>query len=184
MNVLTRQVLKLNRLWQVIDTTNAETAFMDICRGAVMGLDTGSMKPMGWEKWIKLPIRPDDDVIQTVRGPVRVPTVVLCVVYSKVKPKRPRLTKRAIKERDKCICQVTGEFAPDGNVDHGIPASRGGKNTWENLRWMKKELNSKKGDKTLAEMGWKPIREARAPRELLPMQVIRPEHPDWQMFLT
>jgi len=185
MNVLTRQVLKLNKLWQAIDTTNVETAFMDICRGAVMGLDTGSMKPMGWDEWIQLPIRENDDAIHTVRGLVRVPTIVLCVKYTKRKPKRPKLTNSAIGKRDKYICQVTGEYAPPGrgNVDHDIPRSRGGKDTWENLRWMRSDLNAKKGDKTLAEMGWKPLGDARAPRELLPEQFIPAIHPDWGMFL-
>lgn len=183
MSILSHQVLKLNKLWQAIDVTNVETAFMDMCRGAIMGLDTENLRPMSWAEWITLPIRENDEVIQTVRGPVRVPTVVLCVAYTGRRPKRPKLSNQAIKERDRCICQVTGEYAPDGNVDHGVPKSRGGKDTWENLRWMKRELNQKKNDRTLEEMGWKPIGPAKEPKSLLPEQFIRPLHPDWNHFL-
>ncbi len=183
MNILAQQVLKLNRLWQAISTMRAETAFNDMCRGAIMGLDTENMVPLSWAEWLMLPIRDNDQAIGTTRGLVRVPTVVLCVAYAGRKPKRPKLSNWAIKERDKCICQVTGQAAPDGNVDHDIPVSRGGKKTWENLRWMRKDLNAKKADKTLAEMGWRPIQPARAPKALLPEQYIQPLHPDWTRFL-
>ena len=184
MNILTQQVLKLNKLWQAIDTANVETAFNDLCRGSIMGIDTTHMQPVSWTEWLALPIRDSDQTIGTTRGLVRVPTVVLCVAYTGRKPKRPRLSNQAIKERDGCICQVTGQFAVDGNVDHDLPVSRGGKKTWENLRWMRKDLNARKADKTLAEMGWKPIRAAKAPRALLPEQFIQPLHPDWVHFLV
>lgn len=183
MNVLTHPVLKLNKLWQAIDTTNVETAFMDLCRGAVMGLDTSTMDAVGWEDWIRLPVRENDEAIQTIRGPVRVPTVVLCARYDGRKQKRPKLSNQAIAERDGYVCQITGDYAPDGNVDHGVPRCRGGKDTWSNLRWMRRDLNSKKADKTLEEMGWRPIKPAVEPKPLWPEQAIVPKHPDWVRFL-
>lgn len=182
-NVLTRSVLKLNKLWQAIDTTIVETAFMDLCRGAVMGIDNTTMEAIGWDAWIKLPIRDGDEAIQTVRGPVRVPTVILCVSYEGRKQKRPRLSNKGIRDRDHGICQITGEPAPDGNIDHDIPVSRGGKNTWQNMRWIKRDLNARKGNKTLAEMGWRPIRPAEEPKPLWPEQAIEPRHPDWVRWL-
>ena len=183
MNVLTHPVLKLNKLWQVIDTTCVEIAFNDLCRGAIMALDTSSMDAVGWEDWIKLPIREHDEAIQTVRCRVRVPTVVLCVRYAGRKAKRPKLSNQAIAERDGYICQVSGVYAPDGNVDHDIPRSRGGKDTWNNLRWMRRDLNAKKADKSLAEMGWQPIRRAIEPKPQWPEQAIPPLHPDWVRWL-
>jgi 5-methylcytosine-specific restriction endonuclease McrA len=149
-----------------------------------MGLDTETMLAIGWEDWIKLPIRQTDQAIQTVRGPVRVPTVVLCVAYAGRKEKRVKLSPRTVGERDGFTCQITGQYAPDGNVDHDLPRSRGGKDTWENLRWTRRDLNSKKGNRTLAEMGWKPIRPAKAPRPQMPEQWIKPNHPDWVRFLA
>lgn len=157
---------------------------MDMCRGAVMGLETTTMDAVGWDEWVALPIREGDQVIRTVHGPVRVPTVVLCVKYAKRREKRPKLSHQGIKERDGCICQITGEFAPDGNVDHDIPRSRKGQDTWQNLRWMRRDLNAKKGAKTLKEMGWRPIRPAEEPKPLQPEQWIRPQHPDWERFLV
>jgi len=53
-----------------------------------------------WDEWITLPIRPSDNAVQTVRGPIRVPTVIVAVNYAKVPKKRPRLCARGIRERD------------------------------------------------------------------------------------
>lgn len=186
MNALKQPVLKLNKKWQVLkDISNGQTALENLCRGAEMGIDTETMRAIGWDDWLKLPIRETDAFVSTVRGPVRVPTVVLCAHYAGREfycpPEKP--SSRDIRERDGAVCQVTGKFAPDGNVDHDIPVSRGGKNTWGNLRWMSRDLNSKKGNKTLAEMGWEPIRPAAVPRKLAPELVIKPLHPDWKPFL-
>jgi hypothetical protein len=47
-----------------------------------------------------LPIRPQDNAVRTVRGPIRVPTVIVAVNYAKVPKKRPKLLNvpRAPKE--------------------------------------------------------------------------------------
>jgi 5-methylcytosine-specific restriction endonuclease McrA len=98
--------------------------------------------------------------------------------------RRPKLDNRGIRERDKAICQVTGQYAPDGNVDHMKPKSRGGaKKSWENMVWMKRELNSVKGNRTIEEMGWKLIRRPEKPKEKDICLLIPPRHPDWLMFL-
>ncbi len=90
---------------------------------------------MTWNEWITLTIRPPDNAVQTVRSPIRVPTVIVAVKYAKVPKKRPKLCARAIRERDGNRCQFTGRvLAPDeGSLDHVVPRSRGGKNSWENL---------------------------------------------------
>jgi 5-methylcytosine-specific restriction endonuclease McrA len=180
-NVLAQPVLKLNRLWQALDETNVETAFLDLCRGAIMAIDTTDMR---WDEWIKLPIRESDQSIGTIRGQVRVPRVVLCVQYAGLSKKCPRLDSQGIKQRDKGICQVTGELAPDGNVDHLVPISRGGaKKSWKNMVWMRRDLNGKKGNHTLKEMGWKLIRPPQEPREAPACVYIKPRFPEWAHFL-
>ncbi len=46
---------------------------------------TGSVT---WEEWITLPIREQDEAVHTVRGQIRVPTVIVAVNYAKVPKKR------------------------------------------------------------------------------------------------
>jgi 5-methylcytosine-specific restriction endonuclease McrA len=186
MNTLNDQVLKLNSKWQVLkDTATVQTALENMCRGAEMGIDTEQMRAIGWDEWITLPVRENDPYVATVRGKVRVPRVVMCVHYAGRELVRPpeRPKPGDIRKRDGAICQITGELAPDGNVDHDIPVSRGGQDSWENMRWTKRDLNSKKADRTLAEMGMKPIRPARKPEPTVPELVLQAVHPEWNIFL-
>jgi 5-methylcytosine-specific restriction endonuclease McrA len=71
-------------------------------------------------------------------------------------------------------------------VDHLLPKSRGGPNAWVNLAWMRRDLNQKKGNRTLKEMGWKLIRPPQQPPELPVTLFIRrqPDKPEWDHFLV
>jgi 5-methylcytosine-specific restriction endonuclease McrA len=191
-NLLNDSVLVLNRNWQAIDTTDVATALCDMFRGVATGMDTGegvnALRPVNLAEWLALPIRPQDKFLGTMRGHVRVPTVVVKSSYAKVPMKRPKLNNRGIKDRDHGRCQVTGEYCPDnGSVDHLDPKSRGGaRKSWRNLAWMRKDLNSRKGSRTLAEMGWKLIRQPQEPPEVPVTATIhrRPDKPDWDHFLV
>ena len=126
--------------------------------------------------------------MQTVRGPIRVPTVIVAVNYAKVPKKRPKLCARAIRERDGNRCQYTGRvLRPDeGSLDHVVPRSRGGKNAWENLVWAGKDVNARKGNRLPHEAGLKLLSVPRAPKELPASATIRNAHgiPEWRLFLA
>ena len=84
----------------------------------------------------------------------------------------------------KChVCQVTGEYAPDGNVDHLHARKHGGRDTWQNTVWMKRNLNTLKKDKSLQDMGWKLRRRPQAPPTVPMIRLITPKHADWRPFL-
>ena len=48
----------------------------------------------------RMPIREQDESVHTVRGEIRVPTVIVAVNYAKVPKKRPKLCAKSIRERD------------------------------------------------------------------------------------
>ena len=50
------------------------------------------------------------------------------------------------KERDGYCCQECGDIKTLG-IDHIIPLSKGGEDHLDNLRWLCRRCNSKKGDK-------------------------------------
>src|SRR2546421_9213751 len=50
-------------------------------------LHASSIRPVTWDEWITLPIRDQDEAVHTVRGRIRVPTVVVAVNYARV-PKK------------------------------------------------------------------------------------------------
>lgn len=183
LELLKAKVLVINKQWQGYEETDVQTALCDMCRGACTGIDTEHMIPVTWDEWIKLPIREGDRSIHTNRFAVRIPTVICKAKYADMPKRRPKWSKRGIAERDGYICQITGVPAPDGNVDHVTPQSRGGRNTWRNTVWTAKKVNTKKADKTLAELGWKLRRTPQEPPEVPMIRLIKPRHPDWNPFL-
>ena len=192
-NILNDSVLVLNRLWQAVEETDVQTALCDIYRGSATAIDPETLIPMSWEDWTQLPVRERDRSIMTTRGPVRIPTVICRMSFDKMPKRRPKLSKRnrrkAIGQRDQFICQYTGEYAPDGNVDHVDPKSRGGKSTWDNQVWSAKEINTMKRDMPLHEFerktGHKLKKKPVAPKEMPACSLIRPrqDRPEWDRFL-
>ena len=141
--------------------------------------------PTSFEDWLKLDIRPWDMSIGGVRQRIRVPTVVICPNFKKMPNKDRRPTAKAIRERDNNTCQYTGVRLTNRNfsLDHIIPRSRGGTNTWENLVACDKELNSKKGNQLNHEIGLKLARKPVVPKSIpLCSLVTDIKHPDHSYF--
>lgn len=184
MNVLSRPVLVLNRNWQAVNETTVETALVDCAKGARTAIDTSTMRPVTWDEWVRLPVRPEDEAIHTVKLIVRVPTVIVACNFADMPKSRPKLGRRGIGERDGYRCAYTGILDPQGTLDHVLPRSRGGKDTWENLVWSAKSVNHKKGDKTPEEAGLRLRIKPAAPREIAVCARIKPRHPDWVHFLV
>jgi 5-methylcytosine-specific restriction endonuclease McrA len=195
-NVLCKStVLVLNRNWQAINVRTPQEAFCMMATNVATGLDiergdgarAEALRPVSWEEWIALPIREQDEAVHTVRGRIRVPTVIVAVNYAKVPKKRPKLCARAVRERDGNRCQYTGRLLrPDeGSLDHVVPRSRGGEDAWENLVWSAKEVNQKKADRLPHEAGLKLLSKPRAPKELPISALIRntAEVQDWKLFI-
>jgi 5-methylcytosine-specific restriction endonuclease McrA len=184
-------VLVLNRNWQAVNVRTPQEAFCMMATNVATGLEIEGehhIRPVTWDEWITLAIRPQDNAVQTVRGPIRVPTVIVAVNYAKVPKKRPKLCARAIRERDGNRCQYTGRvLRPDeGSMDHVLPRSRGGKNAWENLVWAGKDVNARKGNRLPHEAGLKLLSVPRAPKELPASVLIRNANgiPEWKLFLN
>lgn len=184
-------VLVLNRNWQAIHVKTPADAFCMMASGAATGLDVQGDEhiiPVRWDDWLKLPIREEDNAINTPRGAVRVPTVIVAANYAKVPICRPRFGARGIWERDGGVCQYTGKkLAPgEGNIDHIIPRSRGGASSWDNCVLSHREVNEKKADRLPQEVGLRLLRKPAVPRAMPATALIRNHHGirDWQRFLV
>ena len=189
-------VLVLNRNWQAINIRTPQDAFCQMATNAATALDielgagvrAEALRPVTWDEWITLPIRDGDNSVRTVHGAIRVPTVIVAVNFARVPKKRPKLNAKNIRERDGNRCQYTGVLLrPDeGNLDHVVPRSRGGADTWENLVWSSKQVNSRKGNRLPHEAGLKLLAVPRAPKELPVSAMISNTHgvAEWKLFLT
>ena len=150
------------------------------------------MNPVDWEEWLTLPIRPweEDDAVHYANGTkkMRAPTVLIAKNFNKMPKKtfRGKPSKEAIWIRDNGIDQYKNVKLKreDATVDHVIPQSRGGRDTWENLVITHKKVNSEKGNKFNNEIGLKLIRQPKAPPPIPLSAMIREvKHPTWRPFL-
>src|SRR5262245_50193776 len=201
-NILDKNiVLVLNRNWQAIHVRTPQEAFCMMATNVATALDielgdsataeaahAEALRPVTWDEWITLPVRAQDNAVQTVRGAIRVPTVIVAVNYARVPKNRPKLCARTIRERDGNRCQYTGALLrpEDGSLDHVVPRSRGGKDRWENLVWSSKAVNARKGNRLPHEAGLTLLKPPRAPKELPVTAHLRNAHgvAEWKLFLN
>ncbi len=80
------------------------------------------------------------------------PSVVRLKWYVRVPYKHIMLNRRNILRRDGYRCQYCGS-RENLTVDHIIPRSRGGRDTWENLVTACTRCNNRKGNRTPEEAG-------------------------------
>ena len=201
-------VLVLKRNWQAINIRTPQEAFcqmattvataLDIefddaaneasCHASLVTRHPSAIRPVTWDEWIRLPIRPQDNAVRTARSVIRVPTVIVAVNFAKVPKKRPKLCTRTIRERDGNRCQYTGRLLhpAEGSLDHVVPRSRGGADTWENLVWSAKDVNERKADRLPHEAGLRLLTTPRAPKELPVTALLRNAHgvAEWKLFLN
>lgn len=201
-------VLALNSAWLPIGVRSVREAIlaMTACgpssdRAAVAldiqykqnedgSLDFGevvSMIPTDWDEWCKLPVRSHDASVNSARLNLRAPTVVIAKNYHKMPRKSFRPSKKTIYERDKGICQYTGQQLSYGKstLDHVLAKSKGGKDTFENLVLCAPEVNHAKGNKSNKEAGLKLLRKPVAPLPVPAMALItQARHIDWSWFVN
>jgi 5-methylcytosine-specific restriction endonuclease McrA len=182
-------VLVLNRHWQAIHVKTPAEAFCMMASDAATALDMsdGIFLPTKWKDWIALSVRDCDQAVNTPRGPVRVPTVIIAVNYTRVPLRRPRFGACGIWERDGGFCQYTGRKLDrhEDNIDHVVPRSRGGKTSWHNCVLAHREVNSRKADRLPHEAGLRLRKQPTLPRALPVSMLIRNHHSvvDWEHVL-
>jgi 5-methylcytosine-specific restriction endonuclease McrA len=184
-------VLVLNRNWQAINIRTPADVFCQMATGVATGLEIqgeNQIRPVTWAEWLTLPVREQDEAILTVRGPIRMPTVIVLANFARVPKKRPKFGAKGIRERDGNRCQYTGRvLKPDeGSIDHIVPRSRGGRNAWENCVWSCKTINTRKGNRLPEEAGLKLLTVPKAPKELPVTVLIRNPQgiADWKWFVN
>lgn len=207
MNVLNQPVLCLNRNWQGIGHKTVKEALIAMTGGsgdgapAALAVDldfevnaNGEVlwdnllrsQPVAWDEWITLPVRDFDMEIHSANMSIRAPRVIIQPNFAKMPVVKPRPTKDAIRKRDGGIDQYTGKEVSwkDGNIDHIIPRAQGGKNTFENMVWTHKDINTKKADRTPDQAGLKLIRKPVAPKAVPISATLNiAHHPSWIHFL-
>ncbi len=90
----------------------------------------------------------DGKQVRSVALAMPFPSIVRLSVYVHVPFKRIILSRKNILRRDGHRCQFCGRGDLPLTVDHVIPVSRGGEDTWDNLVCACVDCNNRKGDRT------------------------------------
>lgn len=122
-------------------------------------------------------------VIHSERLDMEQPSVILLTRY--VRPPHSKgtvVSRRGVLRRDKHRCGYCGSNA--NTVDHILPRSRGGANTWLNLVACCRTCNNRKGDACLDEIGWKLRVQPHEPSgRSWWLPDLEDPHPSWRPFL-
>lgn len=92
-------------------------------------------------------LRQDADNIVTSIGEFVRPLIIRLLSYVRFKTKPIKLNRKRIFKRDNNECVYCGSKR-NLTIDHIMPRSRGGKNTWSNLVTCCSNCNLKKGNRT------------------------------------
>ena len=102
------------------------------------------------------------------------------IPFAKIVAQTP--SRAMIYKRDNNKCQYCGATR-SLTIDHVIPKSRGGGDTWENLVVACSSCNVKKGDKFLEQTSMKLARKPFAPYNKVQFTLSGTQVPEWQEFL-
>jgi 5-methylcytosine-specific restriction endonuclease McrA len=132
-----RKVLLLNASEEVIKV-------IDWIRAVQLYVSGRATKPYNYENSYQ---------ILTTSGIFHLPSALMLNDYVRIPRNKLRPSKRNLITRDEKKCQYCSCHLNDVNltIDHILPKSRGGKNSWENMVCCCLSCNRKKGNKTSQE---------------------------------
>jgi 5-methylcytosine-specific restriction endonuclease McrA len=190
--ILSAPVLTLNRVFAPIRVIEVRRALSLLVTGAaeVVDAEDPHLATYDFSSWFELSCLREEfesdkhAFIGLVRGRLAVPHVVRLTKFDRHRRQRAvPLNRRNIYARDGNMCQYCGKKFPTSelSLDHIIPRSRGGGDTWENLVCACTGCNSKKADKLAAQAGMRLIKKPRALKGHA--QLIRVQHASWTQFV-
>lgn len=185
--MLSLPVLLLNRHFAPVTVATAKRAMCLLYGGAAHAVDQDG-DTYDFSDWLSLPVRDVDDGLPIIGGEIRVPRVLHLLRYERTPRAVVRLTRRNLMLRDQFQCQYCAKRPTqrDLNVDHVMPRSRGGADSWENLVVSCRFCNLKKGRRTPQEAGMTLLRPPQRPRWSTATQILlvaRTPYEEWDPFL-
>jgi len=107
--------------------------------------------------------------VRTISASFPWPSVIRLKSYIRVPNKNINLTRKNILRRDNHKCVYCGRGDLPFTIDHIIPKSKGGSDSWDNLVTACLTCNNKKGDRT--------------PEEASMQLNVKPHKPNYIMFI-
>lgn len=192
---LDAKVLVLNKLYVAVRVVSARRAFSLLCRdiAEVIHVDDGKWVNYTFDTWSELAqlqrsFEPDKhDWVRTVRFEIAVPKVIRLLGYDRLPAQIVKLNRRNLFARDRNQCQYCGRTFPTSelSIDHVVPRSQGGLDTWENLVCACVKCNARKGGRTPTEAHMRLTREPVKPKRnpLISIRLGQDRYASWKAFL-
>jgi 5-methylcytosine-specific restriction endonuclease McrA len=188
------RVLVLNRAWHPVNIVGVRRAFTLLFQEHAQAIFTGSAdggnhRVMGVDEWIAFstthpaPAR----CVHTARMALRVPSVLLLMVYDRVPRREVRFCRRNVYLRDGCRCQYCGRIFDEGELtlDHVVPRERGGRTNWENIVTACVRCNARKANRLPHQAGMHLRKPPVRPkwRAFMATMAGKDDFEEWQPFL-
>jgi len=162
-------VLVLNRSWVAVHIASVRRALCLLYQGHARAVHPTEYSLYDFDAWLRLSQTGNGDgrYVHTPNLRIRIPEVILLSGFNGFVRHEVRFSRHSIFERDRSICQYCGKALPRSHltIDHVIPQSRGGADTWENLVLACLACNVRKADRT--------------PEEAQMPLIKRPTRPAW-----
>jgi len=146
--LLNKSVLVLNQSYEPIQVCSVRRAIVLVYRGRAEVIEA-------------LDIR-----IRSVSAQFPVPSVVRLCLYVRVPSKHLALSKRNVLKRDRFQCQYCGTRQGRMTVDHVVPKTMGGRDSWENMACACQHCNNLKGNRSPEQVGLSLLRKPRSPNNV------------------
>ncbi|MBC7835881.1 MAG: HNH endonuclease [Phycisphaerales bacterium] len=196
------KVLVLNKLYVAIRVISAKRAFTLLARNLaeVIHIDDGKYANYDFASWAELSqiqramesqagtgATPKFDWVRTVRFDIAVPRVIRLFGYDRLPEQTVKLNRRNLFARDRNQCQYCGHHfsTSELSIDHVLPRSQGGGDSWENLVCACVKCNARKGGRTPEQAHMKMIRRPLRPRRnpLISIRLGQERYASWKAFL-
>jgi 5-methylcytosine-specific restriction endonuclease McrA len=147
--ILGSKVLILNQNYEPISICNAKKAIVLIYLGKAELIE-----------------RKNGKVIRSASSNFPFPSIVRLGIYIRVPYKKIILSRKNILRRDGHRCIYCGAASGTLTIDHIIPKSQGGEDSWENLATACVKCNNKKDDRSLEEANMKLLKKPIRPNHI------------------
>ena len=160
-DLFSKKVLVLDKTYQPMRIVNLKCAIYLLFREVANVIDQ-DYNVFNLQEWLKhsecrYGIDSEFKALRSVDSVFGIPDVLIMKNFKQKHVRASYCTKKNVNYRDLHICQYCAAQLThkQATVDHVVPASKGGKLTWENAVTACRDCNNKKGDKDLDKSGMK-----------------------------
>lgn len=144
--MLNQSVLLLNQNYEPLTTCSARNAIVMVWAGKAEMVESTGL------------------YVHSVSMTFDVPSIIRLLIFVSITHRRSiQLTKQNILKRDHYTCQYCGTKEGLMTIDHVVPRSHGGEDSWFNLVCACSRCNNKKGNRLPVEAGMQLIQRPKKP---------------------